>query len=286
MQRRGPLTVLGERLQSVRPPAFGGLLDLLENSQQYAEFLELVQEYLPEHLEEIKRLPDAAKRVNFFAETFQHMYFPLAWIFQDGVNDELSYSDLWDTTWGGGGIPIERQGIDYDDLHEIDHWGGGYLLMGSLIMAGEDMYDDDQGVADVWLEACVDRTHVTQETMRRLPGSGWGTGELERYLKGSMWEAAADFAKYLANSTGNAFLDTNNETGFSDGWDRETVDYLVQQWAGAQVHHDRVHNLSELLDNKPEAYSEMLDHIFEQQEEAQRTKTLLEVFTEDIDDDE
>lgn len=289
--RPGPLAELGALLGSFRPPVASALKELLRGVEDYHRFMgELVLEYLPEHLEEIKALPNASARITRFAELFQPRYFPLAWIFQEPWDEEMGYEDLFGyTDWGGaGGIPIERQGIDYDDLHEVENFSPGYLLLGSLVMTGY-MDASDQGVADVWLEACEARTKVSMETLRRIPEASWRTDELRRYLKGTKWEAAAEFAEYLTQSTGNAFLDTNNDMGFSDPWERETVDILVVQWAAARRHHDQVHDLADLLEGDPDYFTEMLDFIFQRErelEEPREPRTLMEVFAEEDNADE
>ncbi|GAJ13349.1 unnamed protein product, partial [marine sediment metagenome] len=71
-----PLSILARRLV-VGPPSLRHLIDLIENSEAVASFLELVREYLPEH-ETFIMDQDEDGRIREFAHYFNERYFPLS----------------------------------------------------------------------------------------------------------------------------------------------------------------------------------------------------------------
>lgn len=271
-----PLNVLARRLLRFAPPSLSALLDLFVNIEAYKEFLDLVQEYLPERLEEVKRLPDPVSRLAFFANHFKDRYFPLSSYFADEGDPEDGYGELL------RGIPIDYQGVDYEWLHEVENWDSADLLMGSLHIPNL-----DSGLGVVWLEACAE--HVDKAQLERLPPGGWSRQELHRLLDGTEFEAAATCADWQTNGTGNPFLDCHYEYPLEDDWDMKTVQTLTADWQKAEVLWKQMCELSDWLeeDLTPNSrYTEMLDFIFQREEElgpppvTRSNRTLAEIFAE------
>ncbi len=269
-----PLDALAARLLAYRPPSLSALLAHLADLESYHDFLLLVEEYLPEHLEEVKRLPDSGNRIAHFARHFKDRYFPLTF---DGewVDHDAEYSQLL------GHIPIPYGGIDSEDLHEVESWKTGLLLMGSLHVV-QQFRDWGEGMAVVWIEACAD--HVDRNVLMRLPADGWSGNELHELLDGTNYEAAAHFADYLQNDTRNAFLDAHFEYPFEDAWDMETVKILTVDWQRSQVIWDQFSRLSDWLEEDPTPhYTQMLEFIFQREAEASAPRdprTLAETYSD------
>ena len=255
----GPLAALEGLLLASQPPSISGLLELLVDFEAYHDFLQLVEEYLPERLEEVKRLPNAAARIAFFANHFGDRYFPLAYSYGDYIDPDVGYEDLLNV------IPIPYSGIEWDDIHEVEHWRNGYLLMGSLQVADQ-FGRFDEGVATVWIEAC--EAHVGRQQLMRLPDDGWSNQELHQLLDGTDYEGAAVLADWMRNQTGNAFLDAHAEYPMIDDWDRETVEVLTADWQKSEKLTAQMASLSDWLEENPmRNYTRMLDFILAREQE-------------------
>lgn len=283
-QRAFPLGDLGKRLLSFGPPHMSSLLDIFETTESYEDFLRLVAQYLPESLDQIRQAGGVVERIQMFADHFSQRYFPLAWYLEEGdPYDELGYDAVFAGDWENG-IPIRREGHDFDDVHDIDMWDGGELLMGSIALPG--ILDDD-GV--VWIEACVAQYPRHEAQIRRLPPGGWTHTDLQYYLEGSQYEVLTLWTTYVVCDILNAFLGTNNERGFADPWSQETVEYLVEDWREAQVFHRESRQLADSLETVAN-YTKLLDFIFQQEAKfgpgheiegpPAPPRTLLEVFTQ------
>ena len=258
-RRVGPLASLERLLLASRPPSVSGLLELLVDFEAYHDFLLLVEEYLPERLEEVKRLPNAAARIACFASHFRDRYFPLAFSYGDYIDSDMGYEDLLNV------IPIPYSGVEWDDIHEVENWRDGYLLMGSLQVADQ-FGRFDAGMARVWIEAC--EAHVDREQLMRLPEEGWSSGELHQILDGTDYEAAAVLADWMRNDTGNAFLDAHAEYPMMDGWDRETVEILTADWQKSELLTAQMSSLSDWLEADPTPnFTKMLDFILARERE-------------------
>ena len=269
-----PLDILARRLLRFAPPSLSALLDLLVNFEQYQEFLDLVEGYLPERLEELKRLPNSADRVAFFASHFKDRYFPLSSYFEEEGDPGDGYGELLRR------IPIDYQGVDYDWLHEVDNWRPGDLMLGSLQVPHV-----DDGLGLVWLEQCAG--HVDKAQLQRLPQGGWSPDRLHQLLDDTRFEAAATFADWQTNGTGNPFLDCHYEYPLEDDWDMGTVEWLTARWHEAEVLWKQMSELGEWLEEDPTPrYTEMLDFIFHREEElgpppvTPSNRTLAEIFAD------
>ncbi len=262
-----PLDVLARRLLRFAPPSLSALLDRFVNVESYKEFLDLVQQFLPERLEEVKRLPDSVSRVAFFANHFKDKYFPLSSYFMDEGDPDDGYGELL------RGIPIEYQGVDYEWIHEVEQWDTADLLMGSLHIPNL-----DSGLGVVWLEACAE--HVDKAQLERLPPGGWSSEELHRFLDGTQFEGAAICADWQSSNTGNPFLDCHYEYPLNVDWDMETVKWLTTDWQKTEVVWKKMSELSVWLEEDVgPRYTEMLDFIFQREAEPPPDpKTLAEIY--------
>lgn len=251
--RDGPLAVLADRLRFAgRPPSLTSLFVRLEQVEEYALFVNLIREYLPEREQEILRPADPYGQIAAFASRFEDHYFPL----HPGVIDEVEgYSEI---TYH---IPVIVMGMSDDDYHEIPHsYRSGFVLMTYLLA---DLYDEAGGTRVPLAEACLQ--HVSAEIVNRVPQGGLEPGVAHRLLDGSPYEAVAAWADMLTAATGNPFLDISSEDlGYyqQPTWDRETVEDLTQRWREAEAVQERLSRLAEWLEEDPPArFGEMLDFV-------------------------
>ena len=290
-QRLSALQLLGDLLQRFNPPSLSALLSSVEDVESYQEFMALVLEYLPDQYDAIKRLRGPVERIGKFATDFEDQYFPLAYYLKDGDelwgDEEMGYGEVLMGMGYEGGIPIARQGLDWEDVHEMGMWSPGDLLMGVVSLPGW-----DKGLGSVWIEAAAEETPNQVAQLKRLPEGGWEPLDLDRWLEGTQFEVVAKFFDYLTVDTGNAFLDTNQERGFADPWSQETVKYLVSQWHQAQLFIDQIRNMADWL-TEPGHFRELLDFIYKKQDEMGKrqegppaTRTLWELYQEDFENDE
>lgn len=224
------------------PPLPSHLVSLMQSSEAYARFLELVREYLPEHEREILAESSEWGRIAAFINRFADGYFPL----DEGAE---TYEDFI------AGIPVLVQGISYDAYHEMpSYWRPGLLLMTYLV---ESPYEDEGRVA--LGEECLG--YVSQALLWRVPQRGFSPETLEQIVSGSRYQALGSWARILWHSTGRFFLDVDFDSlAYEDlSWDRETVESLTQDWLQAEATVQAVFQLAEWLEEDPPTrFEEML----------------------------
>ena len=279
-----PLDALLWRLIRFLPPSLTALLELLEDAEDYADFLRLVAMVLPEEEETIKQLNGAAERLPYFANRFQDRYFPLSHSWEDWAEDQ-EYRDLLRS------IPIPYMGMDYEDLHGVDNLKAGYLLLGSLHIFDRVGYWDE-GIGVVWIEAAA--AFANRDDLMRLPAGGWTTADLHLLLDGTVYQAAAHFANYMENSTTNPFLDCWAEYPLDAVWELETVEWLAGEYQKSEVLWSQIHRMVDWLEEDPAAhFAQLLDFVLQRQAEVglaamaslPEARTLADVFGEQMEED-
>jgi len=249
-----PLVALGERLRAAAPPRLAALVETLLVGEGFVEFMELVRQYLPEHEAEILRATGPGERLPIFANHFRDRYFPLSWIFEQGMDDELGYDYMVHS------IRILPMGWDDDDWHDIESRHNGYQLLFALCC-------QDPGLRVPTLEACAQ--HTDRRVLRRLPEGGYSREELHRWLDGTEHEAAAKAADWFHGDTGNGFLDYGDEMSqyAYDPWDPDTVAELTRLWQQADLVYNQVENFRTWLEVNPNRnFGLLLDFIEAKQE--------------------
>ena len=89
----GPLDILARRLLARAPPLLGSTIGAVVPYEGFAEFVALVQEFLPDHMAEILSAQGPSGQIFLFGNYFRDQYFPIAF---DGewIDPELEYTDL------------------------------------------------------------------------------------------------------------------------------------------------------------------------------------------------
>ena len=258
----GPIIALGNKLSSLGVPSLSVLIAQISDSESYAVFLNLVDEFLPERRQEILHETSPTAQVACFAGYFEDRYFPLDQFCRMG--DVESYEEL---TYR---IPLVVMGISWDEYDEIA--SGDFRLAIQLMtyLAGNP-WGDEPSVA--LAEACLE--HVPQELLQRAADIQLEPGEAHRLLDGTQYEPVTNWVDRLNYCTGNFFLDNDYEmlmSGMPPEWDTETVTELTRLWQQAQAAENSLYDFVEWLEAAPSSrFEELVNFILEKKENEPRT---------------
>ena len=247
-----------------RPPSLRELVTLVGYSGDYAWFAGLVRRLFPQDAESVLAGPDAAKRVERFAQLFGERHFPLYAPFFDWYMEEGG-EPPW--SWLRRGIPFELMGFGYDGLHEMwDGYRDGLSALVLLVKPPDSCYEEPDGMRVAWLESAAHR--IPQEILLRIPECGIPLDALTGALKGTRFEGAAQACAWVWAETGNFFLDYCYEDGvyegFADPWEDAIIAEGTGEWRRAESAMDSVNRLTDWLEGDlPGRFAEMLDFVLE-----------------------
>jgi hypothetical protein len=252
-----PLECLVRQLRRYRPPSLSTLIGMLQDNQDYADFVHLVQEFLPERETEIMTQAGPEQQIASFAGYFEDSHFPLPYFLRFGEAEE--YSDLTQS------IPLIALGFgyqDYDDL--VQNGNTGTMLMTYFFRQPY----GDQGARIALGEACQEQ--VPADLLQRIPEQGFTPEELHKLLDGTPYQALSTWGDLIHLNTGNELLDTDEEmmsNSVLPEWSKENVTYFTRQWAEAQEKQQGPFAMAEEFEKKPAAYfQEVIDFIVQQKE--------------------
>jgi len=222
------------RLLMVGPPSLSHLVDLIENSDIVADFLELIREFLPEH-EAFIMAQDEDGRIREFAYYFSQQYFPLS------DNLELNEFTLGDFLQY---IPVDLMGFSYEDWHEFQDFREGYILMLSLV---ESPWAEDEDGGHV---SILDRVSelVGRDLVELIPAEGWSVADLHQMLDETDYKGVTAFAEWVNSETECWLLDATYDCYEGEQWSRRVVDQLTVQWPQVVAIQDDMLNMSVWLE--------------------------------------
>jgi hypothetical protein len=189
---------------------------------------------------------DEAARVRAFIDLLGETRFPIddfaLWEAGEATHDALL-----------AGIPFARHGWCYDDLHDAPgSHRPGFALLRALAA------DPDDGVGIAGRGALLDHLGargIPHHLLAPLADWGLSAATLETRLAGTRFAAAADFARWIAQDTGLAFLDYADDDGLGEApWSRRHVAILAEQWPRARALLDAVEALAAWLESDPPAH--------------------------------
>jgi hypothetical protein len=253
----GPVSALADKLSSAGIPSLSVLIAQISGAEDYAEFRQIVKEFLPEREQEIFRQSTPVEQIEAFASYFEDRYFPLDQSFRMG--DIEGYEDITRQ------IPVIVQGLSWDDYHEISaDYRPGCQLMTYLVA------NPWEGDADVALaEACQE--HVPPALIERVTEHRLPPEEAHRILNGTKYDGLALWADYISCNTGNFFLDTDYEylwNSIPPDWDRATVESLTTAWQQSEILYQTMMEFSDWLEvDLPGRFKEVIDFIMEKRGE-------------------
>jgi hypothetical protein len=259
-----PLAALIWRLSSQRPSSIGTLVSLIQDHQDYRDFVQLIREFLPEREPEILEPKSPAQQMARFAGFFANRYFPLPFYFR-GLEAE-AYADLTRD------IPLMALGFSYQDYDDLVQNGNiGAMLMTYFFRQPY----GEQGARVALGEACQEQVPV--ELLQRIPEPGFTPEDLHRLLDGTPYQALATWGDLINLSAGNDFLDTDEEmmaNSVLPEWSKENGEYFTRQGAEAEEIRQRPFEMMDKFADHPQDYlREVLDFIKQRQEESNGTDT-------------
>lgn len=251
----GPLITLGKKLSSLGVPSLSTLTTQLSGAESYADFLNIIDQFLPERRQEILHEDTPGAQIARFAGYFEDRYFPLDQYCRMG--DMESYEEI------AHHIPVTVMGLSWDDYHEIAaDFRDGIQLMTYLVI-----HPWEEAPSVALAEACVE--HVPQELLDRAAEIQLEPGEAHRLLDGTQYEPLAHWADRLHYCTGNFFLDNDYEmlmNSMPPEWSTENVTGLTREWQQAQAAENRLSDFVEWLEGAPQGrFEEMVNFILEKQ---------------------
>lgn len=246
-----PLSILARKLIT-GPPSLVRIIDLIENSESIADFLELIREYIPTHEAEIMAAVDDADRVRGFCRYFENQYFPLEEAMWETGEFEIAEFVHH--------IPVELMGFTEEDYHEFNSYRDGFILLLAVV---ESPFMDGDPARVAVLEGVKEL--VGKYLAGLIPPNGWSGETLHLMLDGTEYEGCATFADWVHGSTGCWQLDSNYMDYGPEEWNREIVDGLTEQrtrvidlqekmqamyiWLEEDIHHNFGRLLAAILDD-------------------------------------
>lgn len=241
-------------LARASPPSINELIAIMERSEEYAEFMRIVHEFVPEVENEVRIQHSVAARIATFAIAFENRYFPLHPMYEDGMAE--GYEDL--TCY----IPIILQSMDWDTYEELamGEFRPGLTLLAYII---ENPWQQGEGERLALAETCAQ--WVPQHLLQRAPEE-ITREDIHLLLDGTRFESVGIVADILHMQTGNCFFDEDQESVHQGSvdleWTRENVEELTRAWLQAQVIGDKAFKLYEWIDeNPPQRFTEIEDFI-------------------------
>lgn len=244
-----PLSILARNL-IVGPPSISYIVELLQNSEVVAYFMELVSQYLPDHEDEI-RAAFVDDRIRLFTHYFEQQYFPL---YDESLLDEFALEDFVRQ------IPVDLMGFTYEDYHDFSDFRTGYILLLSLIESP--FYVEDDGGRVPILDYIGDL--LGRDIVALLPKDGWEPDELHKLTDGTKFEGVGNYADWVHSNTGCWQLDANYGDYEGEPWHEQTVATLAEQWPKVCEIQEKIRKVVELVEENPrQRYLELLDLLLE-----------------------
>jgi len=247
-----PLAFLARKLIG-GPPSLAYFIELLEQSETFVGFRDLVREYLPEYEVNIMA-EDLNQRAQRFSQLFSGKYFPLS---EDTLSDEFTIGDLLSR------IPVQPLGFSYESYHSFRDFRKGYVLLLSLVGCpwdedplGMEMDEEVYGVPGGRVPILETVGELVGEGLPRLiPDKGWSAEDLHRMTDDTEFKGIGEFADWVFSNTGYYHLDAQGEsleTGESIDWSPETVSQMAEDWKASCEILDKIHRVALLLEQDSE----------------------------------
>lgn len=233
-----PLADLARRL-IFGPLSLAYLIQLFENSEYVAAFLDLVQQFLPSHEEEI-RMADADERISLFCRHFEREYFPLNFDMYDYEENELA-AFLRE-------IPVELRGFSYDDFHGFADFRTGLILLLSIVESPF-WHEDGHGGRIPILSYVSDL--FGQDIAGLIPIDGWGPTYLHNRTDETRFDGVGACADWVHSQTGCWVLDANYYDYNGEDWSEQTVSALAEQWPEVIEIQNKINRIYEFIETNP-----------------------------------
>jgi hypothetical protein len=238
-----------EEILKAAPPSIREFLDCFGSQEVVLEYFGLIDEYLPDHKQELTSLT-LEKSLEKFIEYFSDDYFPIyesgMW---EGVDDGLGYFIRY--------IPIQFEGFCSDDYDNSSDCVPALLLAEGVC---ENPYSSGE------------RVSISEEFIKRfgeniadkIPAEGWKFADVEEALDKSPFKDFLIWCEWIFGQTGNAWMDTNEEDYSCEvEWDRASVDQLTEDWELQNKLRKRMGKFNQLMEKDPKAVAtKIVNYLF------------------------
>jgi len=238
-----PLAGLREKLHSARPPSISMVMSIFRNAETYNDFVKLVRMFLPEREREILENTTPSAQMAAFASHFEDRYLPLHPSFKDGEIEDDYYELLRD-------IPVMVMGFGWEDYHELHDARLGVQLMSYLLEPPDG--GDGEGAGERIALADGFPTAYQCEA-QRVPSGGISLADARRIFTGKKWMGLRNWAEYINMSTGNWFLDTDEEMRGNMqnmDWEKEIVEDMSKEWLKANDSYNKMMEFAGWLEDQ------------------------------------
>ena len=177
-----PLSILARKLIG-GPPSLAYFIELLEQSDNFVGFRDLVREYLPQY--EVNIMTEELNRRAWrFCQLFSSKFFPL---YENTFSGDFTIGDLLNS------IPLQPLGFSPESYHRFTDFRKGYIIALSLIECpldedptGTDPEEEVDGVAGGRVPILETVGGLVGEGLVRLiPDKGWSAEDLHRMTDGT-----------------------------------------------------------------------------------------------------
>jgi hypothetical protein len=222
-----------QAVRQQRPPDIAVLYAKVADCGGYLEFLRIVREFVPAYEQEILREKKPGLQMAKFGHRFEDKYFPLFPMIGDGELE--TYVDL---TYR---VPVNVLGLTEDEMGEPESFRIGIRLMLLLIDMENGQVPLAHSLSSVLPVDLIEQARPVSNDM------------LHKLLDGTEYEGLADQADIWSHQTGSNFLDCEDydSWGSTVEWDKETIEFLTEDWQLACGIQERVFKLAEWLEENP-----------------------------------
>ena len=257
-----PLSAVLSALTNEQPVHLGSLIQILDNTNTFVWYSDLVHQYLPEYAQEILGITDIQVSVNRFAERFSQRVFPLNQSYIAMVSDSI---DEWDDdeiddnpqsllSILADAIPIELYGFDASGLHDLwDTQSLGVCLTALLPATDAILMCDVPGLRPSWFDMAT--RHVPAQILARIPPEGYSRDHILLAANQCADPDAAIALRWVISATQNPMMDDcfDYETYpfYGDTWEPDTIEYCRALWSAAEPMLTRLGRFIERIASDP-----------------------------------
>ena len=212
MQIRLPppkLPLLVEQLQTA-PACLYSLIEIANDPHSYERFRDIVLQFLPKHSQDILTIRDSKSQVITFLDLFESEHFPLMEMSHDelqSLDEDDDYYPAWIVLTQS--IPIKPHGFPTFILSRgWDPFNPGMSTLLHLFnldnhhTAPDTLREQNQKSINLYLAGA---------TLDKIPEGGYNPNDIAKAVNGTQYTSLTLFAQWLFATTGNPFLDHDDD---------------------------------------------------------------------------
>ncbi|MFA5385032.1 MAG: hypothetical protein WC364_10285 [Eubacteriales bacterium] len=242
-----PVSLLISKMKT-GPQLISSIISLLQGDDYVNEFKSLVEEIMPDRLQEVMN-ERGDRKVLKFIQIFNTRFFILD---TKAIMADEPYQLI-------SSIPVAAEGMTYDSYANFTDFRPGYILMLSLIMAPYYFDDDDEVKIQNPDRIISDKIPIMDmvgsmvkdwDLLRKIPEKGWDNIEIRNAVKDTAnWWGLADFADWVMHDTQWDIENySNDEAIITIPWSLDTVKTLTIQFPEIHAAWKRINSVADWLE--------------------------------------